>query len=138
MLSLLLLYFYLLSLHKSLHRGLGVNIIMLDNMSPGDIAKVYEELVRKGLMGRVVLGASGRINEDSVMEYARYVDVVSIGALTHSYKSINMSMDLIRRISNTILLFCYHAFQRLFSKNTYSNPEKARRQNFTVPKYVIL
>jgi len=92
-------------LHKSLHRGLGVNIIMLDNMSPGDIAKVYEELVRKGLRGRVVLGASGRINEDNVMEYARYVDVVSIGALTHSYKSINMSMDLIRRISNTIYYF---------------------------------
>ncbi len=50
-------------MHKSLHRGLSVNIIMLDNMSPGDIAKVYEELVRKGLRGRVVLEASGRINE---------------------------------------------------------------------------
>jgi nicotinate-nucleotide pyrophosphorylase (carboxylating) len=69
---------------------------MLNNMSPGDIVNVYEELVRKGLMGRVVLGVSGRINEDNVMEYARYVDVVSIGALTHSYRSINMSMDLIR------------------------------------------
>jgi nicotinate-nucleotide pyrophosphorylase (carboxylating) len=69
---------------------------MLDNMSPGDIAKVYEELVRKGLRGRVVLGASGRINEDNVMEYARYVDVVSIVVITHSYRSTNMSMDLIR------------------------------------------
>ena len=77
-------------------RGLGVNIIMLDNMSSGDIAKVHEELVRRGLRDRVFLEASGRINEDNVMEYARYVDVVSIGALTHSYKSIDMSMDLIR------------------------------------------
>jgi nicotinate-nucleotide pyrophosphorylase len=51
---------------------------MLDNMSPGDIAKVHEELVRRGLRGRVFLEASGRINEDNVMEYARYVDVVSI------------------------------------------------------------
>jgi len=28
-------------------RGLCVNIIMLDNMSPGDIAKVHEELMRE-------------------------------------------------------------------------------------------
>jgi nicotinate-nucleotide pyrophosphorylase (carboxylating) len=48
------------------------------------------------LRGRVVLEASGRINEDNVMEYARYVDVVSIGALIHSYGSMNMSMGLIR------------------------------------------
>ena len=51
---------------------------MLDNMSPGDIAKVHEELVRRGLRGRVFLEASGRINEDNVMENARYGDVVSI------------------------------------------------------------
>lgn len=75
---------------------LGADIIMLDNMDPGDIARVHEELVRKGLRSRVVLEASGNINEDNVAEYARYVDVVSIGALTHSYKSIDMSMDLIR------------------------------------------
>jgi nicotinate-nucleotide pyrophosphorylase (carboxylating) len=75
---------------------LGADIIMLDNMSPGDIAKVHEELVRRGLRDKVVLEASGGINEDNVVEYARYVDVVSIGALTHSYKSIDMSMDLIK------------------------------------------
>jgi len=75
---------------------LGADIIMLDNMSPGDIAKVHEELVRRGLRGRVVLETSGDIDEDNVVEYARYVDVVSIGALTHSYRSMNMSMGLIR------------------------------------------
>ena len=48
------------------------------------------------MRGRVVLEASGRINEDNVMEYARYVDVVSIVVITHSYRSTNMSMDLIR------------------------------------------
>ena len=52
--------------------------------------------MRRGLRDRVVLEASGRINEDNVMEYARYVDVVLIGAPTHSYRSINMSMDLIK------------------------------------------
>ncbi len=75
---------------------LGVDIIMLDNMKPSDVAKVHEELVRRGLRDRVILEASGGINEDNVIEYARYVDVVSIGALTHSYKSIDMSMDLIK------------------------------------------
>jgi nicotinate-nucleotide pyrophosphorylase len=52
--------------------------------------------VRRGLRGRVVLETSGDIDEDNVVEYARYVDVVSIGALTHSYRSMNMSMGLIR------------------------------------------
>jgi len=75
---------------------LGVDIIMLDNMKPSDMAKVHEELVRRGLRDRVILEASGGINEDNVIEYARYIDVVSIGALTHSYKSIDMSMDLIK------------------------------------------
>lgn len=75
---------------------LGVDIIMLDNMKPSDVAKVHEELVRRGLRDRIILEASGGINEDNVIEYARYVDVVSIGALTHSYKSIDMSMDLIK------------------------------------------
>ena len=75
---------------------LGADIIMLDNMSPGDIAKVHEELVRRGLRDRIVLETSGDIDEDNVVEYARYVDVVSIGALTHSYRSMNMSMGLIR------------------------------------------
>jgi nicotinate-nucleotide pyrophosphorylase (carboxylating) len=75
---------------------LGVDIIMLDNMKPSDVAKVHEELVKRGLRDRVILEASGGINEDNVVEYARYVDVVSIGALTHSYKSIDMSMDLIK------------------------------------------
>jgi nicotinate-nucleotide pyrophosphorylase (carboxylating) len=42
------------------------------------------------------LEASGGIDEDNVVEYAMYVDVMSIGALTHSYKSIDMSMDLIK------------------------------------------
>jgi nicotinate-nucleotide pyrophosphorylase (carboxylating) len=75
---------------------LGVDIIMLDNMKPSDVAKVHEELMRRGLRDRIILEASGGINEDNVIEYARYVDVVSIGALTHSYKSIDMSMDLIK------------------------------------------
>jgi quinolinate synthetase A len=42
------------------------------------------------------LEASGGIDEDNVVEYAMYVGVMSIGALTHSYKSIDMSMDLIK------------------------------------------
>ncbi|MFP3297816.1 MAG: hypothetical protein RXO22_01835 [Thermocladium sp.] len=52
----------------------GVDIIMLDNMSPGDMAKAHEELMRRGLRDRAALEASGRINEDNAMEYARHVD----------------------------------------------------------------
>jgi nicotinate-nucleotide pyrophosphorylase (carboxylating) len=73
---------------------LGVDIIMLDNVTP-DIAKAtHEELTKRGLRSRVILEASGGIGEDNVEEYAAYVDVVSIGALTHSVKSVDASMDV--------------------------------------------
>jgi len=75
---------------------LGADIVMLDNMGPSDVAKVHGELMRRGLRKRVVLEASGNIDEKNIADYAKYVDVISIGSLTHSYKSIDMNMDLIK------------------------------------------
>jgi nicotinate-nucleotide pyrophosphorylase (carboxylating) len=75
---------------------LGADMVMLDDMGPSDVAKVHGELMRRGLRKRVVLEASGNIDEKNIADYAKYVDVISIGSLTHSYKSIDMNMDLIK------------------------------------------
>ncbi|CCC80968.1 carboxylating nicotinate-nucleotide diphosphorylase [Thermoproteus tenax] len=74
---------------------LGADIIMLDNMRPEEVAEVDRRLRERGLRERVVLEASGGIREDNAADYAKYVDVISVGALTHSVKAVDMSMELL-------------------------------------------
>ncbi|HEY2934246.1 MAG TPA: carboxylating nicotinate-nucleotide diphosphorylase [Acidobacteriota bacterium] len=67
-----------------------VDVIMLDNMSPADVA----EAVRIAA-GRFKLEASGGITLDNVLEYAETgVDYISVGALTHSCQSVDISFLL--------------------------------------------
>jgi len=68
----------------------GVDRIMLDNMSPTEIA----ECVRL-VAGKVELEASGNISLQNVAEVARAgVDYVSVGALTHSAPVLDLSLQL--------------------------------------------
>ncbi|MFD1769041.1 carboxylating nicotinate-nucleotide diphosphorylase [Sphingobacterium suaedae] len=65
-----------------------VDRIMLDNFTPEDVKKAVE-LVN----GRLVTEASGGITLDSIRAYALAgVDFVSVGALTHSVKSLDLSL----------------------------------------------
>lgn len=67
----------------------GVDIIMLDNMSP----LVMSEAVRM-IKGRALVEASGGVNIDTVESIAMSgVDVISIGALTHSAPACDIGMD---------------------------------------------
>lgn len=75
---------------------LGADIIMLDNMSVDEVRKVIESLKGLGLRDKVLIEVSGGINEENILEYASLgPDVISIGALTHSVKSIDASLDVI-------------------------------------------
>lgn len=66
----------------------GVNRVMLDNFSPEEV----RDAVRL-IDGRLVIEASGGITESNVRAYAEAgVDFISIGALTHSVKSLDMSL----------------------------------------------
>ena len=68
----------------------GADIILLDNMSVEDMAVVVKEL-----HGKAVLEASGGINLETVARVAATgVDVISVGALTHSVKALDMSFEL--------------------------------------------
>ena len=75
--------------------GAGADIILLDNFSANDIGGVVEVLKSKGLRERVILEASGGIEEENVKQYAKNeIDVISSGSLTHSYDSIDFNMRL--------------------------------------------
>jgi nicotinate-nucleotide pyrophosphorylase (carboxylating) len=67
------------------------DVIMLDNFSLADLA----EAVRRNA-GRLVLEASGGVNLDTVAVIAATgVDVISVGALTHSAKVLDIGLDAI-------------------------------------------
>lgn len=66
----------------------GVDRIMLDNFSPSDI----REAVRR-IGGRYETESSGGITFDTLRDYAECgVDYISVGALTHSIQSLDMSL----------------------------------------------
>lgn len=69
----------------------GVDRIMLDNFSP-ELTRRAVEIVD----GRVELESSGGITFDTIRSYAETgVDYISVGALTHSVKSLDMSLKAI-------------------------------------------
>jgi len=73
----------------------GADIIMLDNFSPKQTEKAVKALERKGLRTKVLIEASGGISEKNILEYASAgVDIVSLGVLTHSPKSLDVSLEI--------------------------------------------
>jgi nicotinate-nucleotide pyrophosphorylase (carboxylating) len=73
----------------------GVDIIMLDNFSPKQIEKTVGLLRKTGIFGKVLLEASGGITAENVMEFASTgVDVVSLGEITSSPKTLDISLEI--------------------------------------------
>jgi nicotinate-nucleotide pyrophosphorylase (carboxylating) len=69
---------------------LDVDIIMLDNMSLEDIKKIVK-LNRE----KIKLEISGNINLRNIKKIAKIgVDMVSVGALTHSAKAVDFSLEM--------------------------------------------
>ncbi|MBW2980908.1 carboxylating nicotinate-nucleotide diphosphorylase [Candidatus Woesearchaeota archaeon] len=72
--------------------------VMLDNMSPKEIKGVVAELKRRKLYSHVLLEASGGINPGNIEAYSKTrVDVMSLGYLTHSSRSLNIKQEIIRK-----------------------------------------
>lgn len=69
----------------------GADVVMLDNMD----LETMREAVRLA-KGKVVLEASGGITRETLVEAAKTgVDLISIGAITHSAPAIDISFDII-------------------------------------------
>jgi nicotinate-nucleotide pyrophosphorylase (carboxylating) len=74
----------------------GADIVMLDNFSPTQVREAVEAVKKAGFFGKVLLEASGGITEQNLLEYASaQVDIVSMGALTHSAKAVDISLEVV-------------------------------------------
>lgn len=72
----------------------GADIIMLDNMTPEQILACKKEI-----NGRAIIEVSGGVNKDNLESYCQTgVDVISMGALTHSVPSKDLSLKVVQYI----------------------------------------
>jgi nicotinate-nucleotide pyrophosphorylase (carboxylating) len=81
----------------------GADWIMLDNMAPPEMRRIV-----RWIAGRAKVEASGNIGLDNVRAVARTgVDYISSGKLTHSFASIDISLEflgpLTRHVDRTVL-----------------------------------
>ncbi|WP_245522681.1 carboxylating nicotinate-nucleotide diphosphorylase [Thermanaerovibrio velox] len=68
----------------------GADIIMLDNMSPEEMAQAV-----KLAKGRAIIEASGNMTVQRALQAAMAgVDVISVGSLTHSATALDISMNI--------------------------------------------
>lgn len=75
----------------------GADIVMFDNFSPQQVKEAVVLLEREGLRNKVLVEASGGINEQNVLEYsATGADVLSLGQLTDSVEALDMSLEVVK------------------------------------------
>jgi nicotinate-nucleotide pyrophosphorylase (carboxylating) len=70
--------------------GAGADAVLLDNMSVGDVKQAVIQA-----QGRVVLEVSGGIDLNNIRDYADTgIDIISVGALTHSARSVDVALEV--------------------------------------------
>ncbi|MNO97796.1 putative nicotinate-nucleotide pyrophosphorylase [carboxylating] [compost metagenome] len=71
----------------------GADIIMLDNMEPGLMKQAVSHIKEKA--PHVIAEASGNVSLQTIRSIAESgVDVISVGRLTYSFESLDISLDL--------------------------------------------
>jgi nicotinate-nucleotide pyrophosphorylase (carboxylating) len=71
----------------------GAEAILLDNMTPKEVAKAVKLLRSK--LPKATIEASGNMNLKTLRDYAKTgVDFISVGALTHSANAVDLSMKI--------------------------------------------
>src|SRR6266704_1778626 len=75
----------------------GADIVLLDNMTPQQVKKSVNLLEARNLRHHLLVEVSGGITRENLASYVKTgVDVISVGAITHSAKAIDMSLELYR------------------------------------------
>jgi len=78
----------------------GADIIMLDNMKPQEIIETIEILKDFNLRDNVLIEVSGGITPENILEFAHTgADIISMGYLTHSTRSLDINLDLSLEVS---------------------------------------
>lgn len=69
----------------------GIDTVMLDNFSLPAMRSAVQQI-----NGRALIEASGSVSLETVAEIARTgVDIISVGALTHSVRSLDLGLDIL-------------------------------------------
>lgn len=73
----------------------GADVIMLDNMSCADMAEAVRFVEENAPVRRPLLEASGNVTLETIRAVAETgVDIISLGALTHSVQAFDISMKM--------------------------------------------
>jgi nicotinate-nucleotide pyrophosphorylase (carboxylating) len=84
--------------------GAGADIILLDNMAPDAVRETVGALEERGMRDRVVLEVSGGISDESLMLYAATgIDIISMGALTHTVRNFDVSLEILKGMGTVTL-----------------------------------
>src|SRR5829696_8696711 len=73
------------------------DIVMLDNFTPRQAQETIKKIKRMGLRQNVRIELSGGINQKNIRYYARAKpDFISLGYITHSFKAIDFSLEIMK------------------------------------------
>jgi nicotinate-nucleotide pyrophosphorylase (carboxylating) len=70
----------------------GADIVMLDNMTPEQVKDTAEIL--RSIDPELTIEVSGNITPENAVDYAPYADVISLGWITHSVRSVDFSLNV--------------------------------------------
>lgn len=71
------------------------DIVMLDNMDALKVKEVLKELENRNIRQNSLIEISGGINKENILDFVNLgVDIISIGALTHSSRSLDFSLKI--------------------------------------------
>ncbi len=75
----------------------GADILLLDNMSPAVIQKTLTLLNNADLREHLLIEVSGGITDENLPDFAlEGVDLISMGALTHSVRNFDVSLEILQ------------------------------------------
>jgi nicotinate-nucleotide pyrophosphorylase (carboxylating) len=81
----------------------GVDILLLDNMRPAQVREALLLLPPRGDRERPLVEVSGGINLTTIRAYAEAgVDLISVGALTHSVTAADLSLEITELASGAV------------------------------------
>jgi len=73
----------------------GIDVILLDNFTPAQMRQAVARRDELGLKGKLRLEASGGVNLETVRAIAEVgVERISVGAITHSARALDIAMDV--------------------------------------------
>jgi len=70
------------------------DVIMLDNIPPGKGVVIARKI--RAINPHILIEVSGGITRETIIKYAAYADRISLGALTHSVKSKDFSLEIFK------------------------------------------